>query len=216
MPDLCQTENTKLKAEIEGLKRAVKNIEKQNRTVTDDLKSSEYSTPLPNKSCSNGENAQIKDSSTHHEADQSMTNTDLVTSDTSEQVVNTISTSASQDQDLSLVNQDASTGSEKTITSLSLCDAKTVTKCHDLNNSDTTFEILESDNQIVGGLIQEMTYDQAENIVSSEINPLYSNNDEDMAPGSVQSLPDLFDKAIKSGQKQILNWYHYSLEFENK
>ncbi|CAJ0825095.1 5583_t:CDS:2, partial [Entrophospora sp. SA101] len=58
---------------------------------------------------------------------------------------------ASQDQDLSLVNQDASTGSEKTITSLSLCDAKTVTKCHDLNNSDTTSEILESDNQIVEG-----------------------------------------------------------------
>ncbi|CAG8666370.1 9307_t:CDS:1, partial [Diversispora eburnea] len=123
--------------------------------------------------------------------------------------------SASQDQDLSLVNQDASTESEKTI-NLSLCDAKTVTKCHDLNNSDTTSEIIESDNQIVEGLIQEMTYDQAENIVSSEINPLYSNNDEDMAPGSVQSLSDLFDKAIKSGQKQILNWYYYSLEFENK
>jgi len=34
--------------------------------------------------------------------------------------------------------------------------------------------------------------------------------------GSVQSLSDLFDKAIKSGQKQILCWYYYSLEFENK
>ncbi|CAJ0865507.1 14395_t:CDS:2 [Entrophospora sp. SA101] len=261
---LSQAENAELKNEIAKLKRAVKNIEKQNHPVTNDLKSSEYSTSLPNKSCSNGENAQIKDSSTHHEADQSMTSTDLVTS---EQVVNTISNTsnlneicsgksksledkeidvfldsenkkrvsneirqrnmgkrlfhsnevpASQDQDLSLVNQDASTGSEKTITSLSLCDAKTVTKCHDLNNSDTTSEILESDNQIVEGLIQEMTYDQAENIVSSEINPLYSNNDEDMALDSVQSLSDLFDKAIKSGQKQILNWYYYSLEFENK
>nr|CAG8434308.1 6984_t:CDS:1 [Entrophospora candida] len=182
---LSQTENAELKNEIAKLKRAVKNIEKQNRPVTNDLKSSEYSTSLPNKSCSNGENAQIKDSSTHHEADQSMTSTDLVTS---EQVVNTISNtsnlnetcsgksksledkeidvfldsenkkrvsneirqrnmekkllhsneaSASQDQDLSLINQDASTGSEKTITSLSLCDAKTMTKCHDLNNSDT-------------------------------------------------------------------------------
>ncbi|CAG8821860.1 26369_t:CDS:2, partial [Dentiscutata erythropus] len=108
----------------------------------------------------------FKDSSTRHEADQSMTSTDLVTSDTSE-----------QDQDLSLVNQDASTGSEKTI-NLALCDAKTVTKYHDLNNSDTTSEILESDNQIIKGLTQEMTYDQVENIVSSEINPLYSNNDE--------------------------------------
>ncbi|CAG8737131.1 18816_t:CDS:2, partial [Acaulospora morrowiae] len=78
---LSQTENVELKNEIAKLKRA---------------KSPEYSTPLPNKSCSNGENAQIKDSSTRHEADQSMTSTDL-------------------DQDLSLVNQDASTGSEKTI-----------------------------------------------------------------------------------------------------
>ncbi|CAG8664681.1 11271_t:CDS:1, partial [Diversispora eburnea] len=45
--------NAELKNEIVKLKRAVKNIEKQNRKVTNDLKSSEYSTPLPNKSCSN-------------------------------------------------------------------------------------------------------------------------------------------------------------------
>ncbi|CAG8595520.1 5272_t:CDS:2 [Diversispora eburnea] len=206
-----QTENVKLKAEIKELKQAVKNIMNHKRTATNDLKSPACSTPLSN----NRENVQVVDSLNHHEADQSMTSTDLVTLDTSE-----------QDQDLSLVNQDASTGSEKTVNLL--CDAKTVTKCHDLNNSDTTSEILESDNQIVEGLIQEMIYDQAENIVSSEINPLYSNNDEvnateinklciqDMAPDSVQSLSDLFDKAIKSGQKQILNWYYYSLEFENK
>ncbi|CAG8442397.1 4124_t:CDS:2 [Funneliformis caledonium] len=131
--------------------------------VTNDLKSSEYSTPLPNKSCSNGENTQNKDSSTHHKAGQSMTSIDLVTSE--------------QDQDLSLVNQDASTEFEKTIIFLSLCDAKTVTKYHDLNNSDTPSKILESDNQIVEGLIQEISYDQAENIVSSKINPLYSNNE---------------------------------------
>ncbi|CAG8523384.1 8947_t:CDS:2, partial [Scutellospora calospora] len=76
---LTQTENAELKNEIVKLKRAVKNIEKQNRTVTNNLtpqgllsqKSPEYSTPLPSKHCSNGENAQIKDSSTRHEADQS-------------------------------------------------------------------------------------------------------------------------------------------------
>ncbi|CAG8630699.1 2704_t:CDS:2, partial [Diversispora eburnea] len=166
---LSQTKNAELKNEIVKLKRAVKNIKKQNRT--------------------------IKDSSTHHEIDQFMSNTDLVTSDTSE--------------------QDASTGSEKTI-NLSLCDAKTMTKYHDFNNSDTTSKILESDNQIIEGLIQEITYDQVKNIVSSKINPLYSNNDKDMALYSAQSLLDLFDKVIKSGQKQILNWYYYSLEFENK
>ncbi len=39
---------------------------------------------------------------------------------------------------------------------------------------------------------------------------------QDIVLDSVQSLSDLFDKAIKSGQKQILCWYYYSLEFENK
>ena len=37
-----------------------------------------------------------------------------------------------------------------------------------------------------------------------------------MVPGSAQSLSDLFDKAIETGQKQILCWFYYSLEFENK
>ncbi|CAG8592289.1 6920_t:CDS:2 [Paraglomus brasilianum] len=92
--DLLKQENTRLMARINELEQIVKekdeleNIEKQNRPVTNDLKSLEYSTPLPNKSCSNGENVQIKDSSTHHKVEQSMTSTDLVTS---EQVVNTIS-----------------------------------------------------------------------------------------------------------------------------
>jgi len=96
-----------------------------------------------------------------------------------------------------------------------------------VNQTDTTSEILESDDQIVEGLIQEMTYNQAQNIVSSGINPSSNNAKidfteisksciQDMIPGSAQSLSDLFDKAIKSGQKQILCWYYYSLEFENK
>ncbi|CAG8544069.1 2458_t:CDS:2 [Diversispora eburnea] len=130
-----------------------------------------------------------------------------------------------RDQDLSLVNQTES----KKMTPPSLCATKTVTKCHDqntLDNSDTvsigiasTAELSESDNQIVEGLIQEMTCNQVQGIVS-EINSTYSNNSksciQDMVPGSEQSLSDLFDKAIKSGQKQILCWYYYSLEFENK
>ncbi|RIB16088.1 hypothetical protein C2G38_2190957, partial [Gigaspora rosea] len=88
---------------------------------------------------------------------------------------------------------------------LSLCDAKTVTKCHDqnyaLDNSDTiSIEISESDNQIVEGLIQEMTCNQTQSIVFPEINSISSNKSciQDMIPGSVQSLSDLFDKAIKS------------------
>ncbi|CAG8612809.1 8112_t:CDS:2, partial [Diversispora eburnea] len=264
-----QTENTKLKAEIEELKRAVKNIEKHNRTAINDLKSPLHSTPLPN----NRENAQVTYSSTHHAADQSMTSIDFVTPSISEQIVNTISdtsnfnetcsgesksledeevddfldsenrkcvsneirqrnkekkllhsneASASQDQDLPLVNQTASPPP---------CDAKTVTKCHDqnhiLDNSDTISEVLESDNQIVEGLIQEITCDRDhEQSIVSEINPLSSINGNNgevnvsgiqvIVPDSVQSLSDLFDKAIKSGQKQILCWYYYSLEFENK
>ncbi|CAG8547288.1 16439_t:CDS:2, partial [Cetraspora pellucida] len=247
---LTQTENAELKNEIVKLKRAVKNIEKQNRTVTNDLapqgllsqKSPEYSTPLPNKRCSNGKNAQIKNFSAHHKEDQSMTSTDLVTLDTSEQVVNTIANtsnlnetcsrksesledkeidvfldsenkkrvsneirqrnkekkllhsnevSISQDQDLSLVIQDTSTESEKTITSSSLCDTKTVTKCQDLNNFDTSSEILESDDQIVEGLIQEIICNQEQSIVSSEINPSSNNGKIDFTETSKSCIQDM-------------------------
>ncbi|CAG8545093.1 4865_t:CDS:2 [Cetraspora pellucida] len=119
-----------------------------------------------------------------------------------------------QNSDLSLVNQTISSAeSEKTVTSTSY-ESKTVTKCHDQNNAldNTTSEILESDNQIIEGLIQEITYGHEQRIVS-EINPLSSingNNDEvnvsgiqDIVPGSVQSLSDLFDKAIKSADGEI-------------
>ncbi|CAG8717034.1 12850_t:CDS:2, partial [Cetraspora pellucida] len=39
---------------------------------------------------------------------------------------------------------------------------------------------------------------------------------QNIIPGSVQSLSYLFDKAVKKGQKEILYWYYYLLEFENK
>ncbi|RIB02997.1 hypothetical protein C2G38_2149739 [Gigaspora rosea] len=136
----------------------------------------------------------------------------------SEEIIQSIKEKKLREQDLSLVNQ---MESEKIIP-LSLCDAKTVTKYHDQNYalilSDTiSIEISESNNQIVEGLIQEMTCNQTQSIVSPEINSISSKSCiQDMIPGSVQSLSDLFDKAIKSGQKQILCWYYYSLEFENK
>ncbi|CAJ0849987.1 540_t:CDS:2, partial [Entrophospora sp. SA101] len=35
-------------------------------------------------------------------------------------------------------------------------------------------------------------------------------------PGSASHLAHLFDKAKKTGQKEILRWYYYSEEFEKK
>ncbi|RHZ84719.1 hypothetical protein Glove_78g173 [Diversispora epigaea] len=72
---LSQTENTKLKVEIEELKRAVKIIKKHNRSVTNDLNSPVYPTPLPNRGCSNRGNVQVIDSSIHHGTDNSVTTT---------------------------------------------------------------------------------------------------------------------------------------------
>ncbi|RHZ89993.1 hypothetical protein Glove_9g25 [Diversispora epigaea] len=66
-------------------------LEQTTKLITNDLKFLKYSTSLPNKSCSNDENMQIKNSLTHHEVDQSMTSTDLVTLNTLKQIVNTIS-----------------------------------------------------------------------------------------------------------------------------
>jgi hypothetical protein len=112
-------------------------------------------------------------------------------------------------------------------------DVKTVTKCHNQNDviskvsvldeSDTTSEILESENQIVEGLVQELTSEFSfasgnESLNEGEVNISEISKPciQDMIPGSAQSLSELFDKAIKSGQKQILCWFYYSLEFENK
>ncbi|CAG8616848.1 9303_t:CDS:1, partial [Cetraspora pellucida] len=212
---LSQTENAKLKVEIAELNRSVKNIEKQNQTVTNDLKSPEHSISLPSKNC---ENAQITDKSETRDFVSSSSHQEA----TSEQIDNTIS-------DIYYLNGtcfgESESLEEKTKTS-SLHNAKTMTKCHDQNhtidNFDTTSEMLESDNQIIEGLIQEITSNQTQSIVLPEIN---TNNGkieiiksciQDMILDSVQSLSDLFDKAIKSGQKQILCWYYYSLEFENK
>ena len=88
-------------------------------------------------------------------------------------------------------------------------DVKTVTKCHNQNDviskvsvldeSDTTSEILESENQIVKGLVQELTSEfsfASGNNISEISKPCI----QDMIPGSAQSLSELFDKAIKSGQ----------------
>ncbi|CAG8636445.1 1156_t:CDS:1, partial [Scutellospora calospora] len=62
---------------------------------------------------------------------------------------------------------------EKTKT-LSLHNAKTMTKCynqnHTIDNFDTTSEMLKSDNQIIEGLIQEITSNQTQSIVLPEIN----------------------------------------------
>ncbi|CAG8783348.1 9312_t:CDS:1, partial [Gigaspora rosea] len=51
-----------------------------------------------------------------------------------------------------------------------------------------SIEISESNNQIVEGLIQEMTCNQTQSIVSPEINSISSNKSciQDMIPGSVQ------------------------------
>ena len=37
---------------------------------------------------------------------------------------------------------------------------------------------------------------------------------QDMISSSTRSLSELFNKAMKSGQKQILCWFYYSLEFD--
>src|SRR6266498_473942 len=107
-----QTENIKLKAEIEELKRAVKNIEKYNRTATNDLNSPVHPTPL-----------QVIDSSIHHGADNSVTTTcydepktleDKVVDDfvdskyketVSKEIIQNIKEKKLRTQDLSLVNQ---------------------------------------------------------------------------------------------------------------
>jgi hypothetical protein len=127
-------------------------------------------------------------------------------------------------QDSSPVTSDLSRETETIISNHQQEDAKTVTKCHDQNSvlgdSDTTSEVPESENQIVEGLVQELFCVEFGSASSNEggvgIAEISKPCLQDMVLGSAQSLSDLFDKAIKTGQKQILCWFYYTLEFENK
>ncbi|GET02748.1 hypothetical protein GLOIN_2v1869616 [Rhizophagus clarus] len=92
-----------------------------------------------------------------------------------------------------------------------------------LDESDTISEILKLKNQIVKGLVQELTSEFSfasgnKSLNESKVNIFEISKPciQDMIPDSTQSLLELFDKAIKLDQKQILCWFYYSLEFENK
>ena len=80
-------------------------------------------------------------------------------------------------------------------------------------------------NQIVEqGLIQELHLPTKENDSSIKISNSGDksgnmSSEESMIVSfgnSAQHLSHLFKTAIKSRQQEILNWYYYSLEFENK
>src|SRR5438128_4923534 len=80
-------------------------------------------------------------------------------------------------------------------------------------------------NQIVEqGLIQELHLPTKENDSSIQISNSSDksgnmSSEESMIVSfgnSAQHLSHLFKTAIKSRQQEILNWYYYSLEFENK
>ncbi|CAJ0645382.1 10706_t:CDS:2 [Entrophospora sp. SA101] len=98
-------------------------------------------------------------------------------------------------------------------------------KCSDFRNakvlaetrSDELAKELKSKNEkILQGLIQELTSNFPEIDTNNGEIEISKSCIQDMVPGSTQCLSDLFDKAIKLGQKQILCWYNYSFEFENK
>ncbi|CAG8556977.1 5413_t:CDS:2 [Paraglomus brasilianum] len=86
------------------------------------------------------------------------------------------------------------------------CDMKTVPSGNDQvsNLSCKTKTISSRNNQTE---ISEL--EQDDNTISTEINIL--NN-----KGRAQHLSNLFKTVIKSRQQEILNWYYYSLEFENR
>ncbi|RIB17009.1 hypothetical protein C2G38_1466711 [Gigaspora rosea] len=107
-------------------------------------------------------------------------------------------------------------------------DTKTVTNLSRSDHVSSEVSKLEQDdeinevdtNQVVEqGLMQELSQNQCQNtsILSDvEIDESYIQNMENELPGSAQSLSHLFNKAVKKGQEEILCWYYYSFEFENR
>ncbi|CAG8706658.1 6064_t:CDS:2, partial [Cetraspora pellucida] len=119
---------------------------------------------------------------------------------------------------------------EEIIPSPLLSNAKTVTNGYNQNNvyinSVNISEVFKLDDQIVENLIQEMFYNHIKSVISFKNNftsldisgpgEISKSCIQNIILGSVQSLSHLFNKAVKKGQKEILCWYYYLLEFENK
>ncbi|CAG8830903.1 24266_t:CDS:1, partial [Gigaspora rosea] len=100
-------------------------------------------------------------------------------------------------------------------------DTKTVTNLSRSDNVSSEVSELERDNEndevdasqiVEQGLMQELS----QNTPGVEINESYIQKFDNLVPGSAQSLSYLFNKAVIKGQEEILCWYYYSLEFENK
>ncbi|CAG8613882.1 9734_t:CDS:2 [Diversispora eburnea] len=98
-------------------------------------------------------------------------------------------------------------------------DMKTVTNLSRSDNVSSVVSELERDNEIdevdtsqivEQGLMQELS----QNTPDIEINKSYIQNLDNLT--SAQSLSYLFDKAVVKSQEEILRWYYYSLEFENR
>ncbi|CAG8842149.1 31401_t:CDS:2, partial [Racocetra persica] len=129
---------------------------------------------------------------------------------------------------LSLDNQNASsTELEKLMPLPLLYNTNTVTNGHD--REEIIPSPLPSDAKTVTNvenLIQEMSHDHTQGVISfkndstsldiSGSGEISKSCVQNIIPGSAQSLLYLFDKAVKKGQKEILCWYYYLLEFENK
>jgi hypothetical protein len=83
-----------------------------------------------------------------------------------------------------------------------------VKKCRDQNGAfddPNADDILESENQVVESLMQELTSEFSSASGSASLNKGEVDISEmDMVSGFAQSLSDLLDKAIKTSQGQIL------------
>ncbi|CAG8619131.1 3942_t:CDS:2 [Ambispora gerdemannii] len=137
--------------------------------------------------------------------------------------------------------QDLSYGSTETILSKNdqdgnLCDMKTVPSGNDRDvnlsrgtktirseNDQTEISDLEQDvecdkNEIVEqGLIEELHLSTDKQcLIDSAIDSAIDNTNSTENKGPAQHLSYLFKTAIKSRQQELLNWYYYSLEFENR
>ncbi|KAF0404055.1 hypothetical protein F8M41_009109 [Gigaspora margarita] len=104
---------------------------------------------------------------------------------------------ANQD-DTSDYNSSTENSGDIKLTKNHLEDVKTVAKCHDQNDviskvsvfdeSDTTSEILESENQIVAGLVQKLASEFSSASLNEDEVDISETSEQDMVPGSVQSL----------------------------
>ncbi|RHZ46284.1 hypothetical protein Glove_627g57 [Diversispora epigaea] len=194
-----RNKNTKLRQDIEGHETRITKLEQRKKRITNVLQSSVNSNDTLEQIVSRCVDIPVSDNTSNSNHSVTTFDDDASASDISNNTSNFNSTHEHQetfrgfpDEQIVIQNENALTSDNVLNSDIYqlICTESKLSEDMEIDDFlDSTYK------KKVKGLIQEITYDQAQNIVFSGINPFSNNAKIDFTEiNSAQSLLDLFDK----------------------